>query len=104
MKLLSAILILCVVASCMAKPPSVSSRGCQYILGRCYKECEVGTRAYTTGCGPLVPEPTCDEPNPVAGEGLICDFSACYCEAPTVRDTASGKCVNLDQCPKKEEE
>ncbi|KAH9642566.1 hypothetical protein HF086_011159 [Spodoptera exigua] len=71
---------------------------------RGYKECEVGTHAYTTGCGPLIPEPTCDEPSPVAGKGMICDYSSCYCDVPTVRDTVSGKCVPLDQCPKKKEE
>ncbi|KAF9794891.1 hypothetical protein SFRURICE_005126 [Spodoptera frugiperda] len=100
MKLFAILCVLGYVAFSFGKP-----RECYYDdRGLCYKECEVGTRAYTTGCGPLVPEPTCDEPNPVAGEGLICDYSACYCEAPTVRDTVSGKCVNLDQCPKKEEE
>ncbi|XP_035452630.2 uncharacterized protein LOC118277799 isoform X2 [Spodoptera frugiperda] len=103
MKVIVALCVLSLVALATCST-NLHPRGCIYIMGRCYKECEVGTRAYTTGCGPLVPEPTCDEPNPVAGEGLICDFSACYCEAPTVRDTASGKCVNLDQCPKKEEE
>ncbi|CAK1545418.1 unnamed protein product [Leptosia nina] len=74
-------------------------RGCIYALGRCIRECEEGTRAYTTGCGPLKPEPTCEEPDPVEGKGIICDYSACYCEPPTVRHADSGKCMLIEECP-----
>ncbi|KAM3962111.1 uncharacterized protein ACR2FA_003798 [Aphomia sociella] len=79
----------------------IYSRGCYYILGRCVKECEEGTHSYTTGCGYLTPEATCDNPNPVKEtRGMICDFSACYCDPPTVRDTKTKKCVPLDECSK----
>lgn len=64
--------------------------------------CPVGTHSYTTGCSPRTPEPTCEEPNPVAEDYDICDYSDCYCDAPTVRDTVSKKCVELEDCPKKE--
>ncbi|KAG6445545.1 uncharacterized protein LOC115440516 [Manduca sexta] len=74
------------------------SRGCIYIMGRCQRECEEGTHAYTTGCSKKTPEPTCEEPNPVEEDAIICDYSACYCDAPNVRDTKTNKCVPLDQC------
>ncbi|KAJ8711946.1 hypothetical protein PYW08_008900 [Mythimna loreyi] len=96
-------IILCVFAFIALSVGKPQSRGCIYVMGRCYKECEVGTHSYGTGCGPLIPEPTCEEPNPVAGRGNICDFFACYCDAPTVRDTVSGKCVKIEECPKKTE-
>uniref|UniRef100_A0A2A4K1F8 TIL domain-containing protein n=1 Tax=Heliothis virescens TaxID=7102 RepID=A0A2A4K1F8_HELVI len=99
MKVLIALCVLALVALSTGKP---GSRGCIYIMGRCYKECEEGTHAYTTGCGQKTPEATCDNPTPETEEGIICDYSACYCDQPTVRDTASGKCVHLDKCPKKE--
>ncbi|CAG4985579.1 unnamed protein product [Colias eurytheme] len=75
-------------------------RGCIYVNGHCQRECEVGTHAYTTGCGTLQPEPTCDDLSPVAGKGIICDFTACYCDPPTVKDKKSGKCVPVEECPK----
>ncbi|CAH0731349.1 unnamed protein product, partial [Brenthis ino] len=79
-------------------------RGCIYILGHCYKGCEEGTHGYSTGCGYLTPEPTCENPEPQEDtRGKICDYSACYCDAPTVRDTVSKKCVPLEECPKNEE-
>ncbi|XP_013195054.2 uncharacterized protein LOC106138449 [Amyelois transitella] len=74
-------------------------RGCIYILGTCVKECDEGTHAYSLGCGNKVPEPTCEEPNPVVEKGLLCDYSACYCDPPTVRDTKNNVCVPLDKCP-----
>ncbi|KAI5645859.1 hypothetical protein NE865_02129 [Phthorimaea operculella] len=76
-----------------------SSRGCIYILGRCVRECEEGTHAYALGCGYRTPEPTCEEPHPEPETSMLCDYSACYCDQPTVRDTASGRCVPPDQCP-----
>ncbi|KAJ8709385.1 hypothetical protein PYW07_009211 [Mythimna separata] len=102
MKFLVAVCVLAFVAlaSCGTK---THSRGCQYILGRCYKECEEGTHAYAVGCAAVTPEPTCDEPNPVEGKGILCDYSSCYCDAPTVRDSVSGKCVKVEDCPKKAE-
>ncbi|CAB3233139.1 unnamed protein product [Arctia plantaginis] len=63
--------------------------------------CEEGTHSYTIGCGYRVLEATCDEPNPQPEKFMMCDYSACYCDAPTVRDSASGKCVALDKCPQK---
>jgi hypothetical protein len=68
------------------------------------RPCPEGTHAYTTGCSQKMPEATCDVPNPVKEKAIICDYSACYCNAPTVRDKTTGKCVPLDQCPKKKEE
>nr|XP_034835728.1 uncharacterized protein LOC117992178 [Maniola hyperantus] len=66
---------------------------------------EEGTHDYTTGCGYVTPEATCDNPNPVTDtSGKVCDYTACYCDSPTVRDTATDKCVRLEDCPKKEEE
>ncbi|XP_026749490.1 uncharacterized protein LOC113510237 [Galleria mellonella] len=77
------------------------SRGCIYALGRCVRECEEGTHGYAVGCDFITPEPTCEEPKPVKDTraGLICDFSACYCDPPTVRDTKTKKCVPLEECP-----
>ncbi|CAB3224836.1 unnamed protein product [Arctia plantaginis] len=63
MKVLVAICVLTLVALSFAKPEGYS-RGCIYILGRCYRECEEGTHAFATSCGPKTPEATCDEPNP----------------------------------------
>lgn len=58
----------------------------------------MGTHAYTTGCGFLTPEPTCDSPTPQEDtRGRICDYSACYCDAPTVR-SSSGACIALSEC------
>ncbi|CAF4880862.1 unnamed protein product [Pieris macdunnoughi] len=99
MKLLIAISFLSVVGICLANTV-LYPRGCIYVMGRCYRECEVGTRAYTTGCGKLMPEPTCDVPDPEEGQGNVCDYSACYCESPTVRHKPSGKCMLLEDCPK----
>ncbi|XP_028158998.1 uncharacterized protein LOC135081790 [Ostrinia nubilalis] len=100
MKSLVILCVLALVGLAMAdtKP---HSRGCIYILGRCSRECEEGTHAYALGCGHKTPEPTCEEPKPVEEKGILCDYSACYCDPPTVRDTVSGKCVELEKCPKK---
>ncbi|CAG9568356.1 unnamed protein product [Danaus chrysippus] len=66
----------------------------------CLGECDEGTHAYTIGCGYLEPEPTCEDPHPSIDQGiLICDFMACYCDSPTVRNKLIGKCVPLDECP-----
>ncbi|XP_013165989.1 PREDICTED: uncharacterized protein LOC106116645 [Papilio xuthus] len=73
-------------------------RGCIYIDGICQEDCELGTHAYTTGCGHLTPEPTCAEPHPKPRRGRICDYSACYCDPPTVRDPKTKKCVQLHEC------
>ncbi|KPJ15533.1 hypothetical protein RR48_09462 [Papilio machaon] len=62
------------------------------------EDCEVGTHAYTTGCSHLTPEPTCAEPRPKPRKGRICDYSACYCDPPTVRDTKTMKCVQVHEC------
>ncbi|KPJ01280.1 hypothetical protein RR46_01415 [Papilio xuthus] len=62
------------------------------------EDCELGTHAYTTGCGHLTPEPTCAEPHPKPRRGRICDYSACYCDPPTVRDPKTKKCVQLHEC------
>ncbi|XP_045779575.1 UPF0329 protein ECU05_1680/ECU11_0050-like [Maniola jurtina] len=67
-------------------------------------QCEEGTHDFTTGCGYVTPEATCDNPNPVTDtSGEVCDYTACYCDSPTVRDTTTDKCVRLEDCPKKEE-
>ncbi|CAH2095625.1 unnamed protein product [Euphydryas editha] len=67
-----------------------------------YKECEVGTHAYAIGCGVITPEATCANPNPKPEneKAFICDYSACYCNPPTVRHPESKKCVPLEECPK----
>ncbi|CAB3233133.1 unnamed protein product [Arctia plantaginis] len=100
MKVLVAICVLALVALSSAKP-QLHPRGCITVLRKCQRECEEGTHAYAPGCGPKTSEATCDEPNPKEERVIICDYSACYCDPPTVRDTVSGKCVTLDQCPKK---
>ncbi|CAH2095622.1 unnamed protein product [Euphydryas editha] len=64
------------------------------------EECEAGTYSYTTGCDVKTPEPTCADPNPKPEEGIICDYTACYCNPPTVRHPVSNKCVPLEECPK----
>ncbi|CAG5024882.1 unnamed protein product [Parnassius apollo] len=88
------------VALCDTVP---HSRGCIYIMGRCYRECEEGTQAYALGCGYLTKEATCKEPNPQPDtRGKICDFSACYCAPPTVRDPVTKKCVPLEECTREE--
>ncbi|XP_045779516.1 uncharacterized protein LOC123877045 isoform X2 [Maniola jurtina] len=102
MKLLIALCFVAIIGLSFAETKTYS-RGCIYILGRCSRECEEGTHAYAIGCGHMTPEATCDNPNPVADtRGMICDYSACYCDPPTVRDTATNKCVPLEECPKKE--
>ncbi|XP_075984708.1 uncharacterized protein LOC142982198 [Anticarsia gemmatalis] len=98
MKLLVVLSVLAIVAFANAKSPS--SRGCLYILGVCKRECEEGTHAYGSACPqPTKPEPTCEDPHPKEINPGYCDYSACYCDAPTVRDTISGKCVLLENCP-----
>ncbi|CAG5056784.1 unnamed protein product [Parnassius apollo] len=95
--------VLLAFVSMALSDPIPHSRGCIYILGKSSRECEEGTQAYTTGCGYLTNEATCDEPNPQPDtRGMICDFSACYCAPPTVRNTVTNKCVPLEECPKKE--
>ncbi|CAG9130960.1 unnamed protein product [Plutella xylostella] len=89
------------VALSMAAPQTNHSRGCYYINGRCVKDCEEGTHAYAVGCATVMSEPTCAQPTP-ASRGLICDFSACYCDAPTVRHEGTDKCVKLEDCDKVE--
>ncbi|XP_047991688.1 uncharacterized protein LOC125230547 isoform X1 [Leguminivora glycinivorella] len=91
------------VGLALAKPAGDddNSRGCRYIEGRCVEKCPVGTHAYTTGCSYLTPEATCANPNPKQDtRGKLCDFSACYCDAPTVRDEKTNQCVSLDKCSK----
>ncbi|XP_011565174.3 uncharacterized protein LOC105394953 [Plutella xylostella] len=78
-------------------------RGCIYDdSGHCMRECEEGTHSYGSGCGPVMSEPTCEQPTPKVESGNTCDFSACYCDAPTVRHKASKKCVKLKDCYKVE--
>ncbi|CAH2054104.1 unnamed protein product, partial [Iphiclides podalirius] len=98
MNLLSWVALLFFVGVAVAYPEG-SSRGCIYIHGICQRECEEGTTAYVSNCDYMVPEATCDEPNPQPDlSGKLCDYSACYCEAPTVRDTKTNKCVALEEC------
>ncbi|CAG5056788.1 unnamed protein product [Parnassius apollo] len=67
--------------------------------GECTGDCEEGTYFYATGCGYLTREPTCYEPNPQPDTTInICDYYDCYCNPPTVRNTQTGKCVNLKDC------
>ncbi|KAI8437363.1 hypothetical protein MSG28_011703 [Choristoneura fumiferana] len=88
-----------VVAIPVEDVAGASSRGCRYIMGRCAEVCPVGTHAYTTGCNFLMPEATCKKPTPVLDtRGMICDYSSCYCDEPTVRDEKTGQCVALDKC------
>ncbi|CAB3233135.1 unnamed protein product [Arctia plantaginis] len=101
MKLLFVLCVLMVVALSSAKPQFNNPRGCIYINGHCHEGCKEGTHSYTPGCGPIIPEATCDEPHPKIGDGDVCDYSSCYCDSPTVRDKVSGNCVTLDKCPKK---
>ncbi|XP_023943406.2 uncharacterized protein LOC112049659 [Bicyclus anynana] len=103
MKLLFVLSLVALVGLSLADTKT-HNRGCIYIMGRCYRECEEGTHSYGTGCGYLLPEATCDNPTPELDKrGKICDFSACYCDPPTVRDSATNKCVALEDCPKKKE-
>ncbi|CAG9575819.1 unnamed protein product [Danaus chrysippus] len=65
------------------------------------QECEEGTHAYAVTNGYLKPERTCDNPEPQMNKSQIYyDFSSCYCDFPTVRDTNTNKCVTLDNCTK----
>ncbi|CAH2237074.1 uncharacterized protein LOC120633925 [Pararge aegeria] len=100
MKLLFVLCLIAVVGLSVGEI-DLHPRGCIYIEGRCVRDCEEGTHGYSTGCSPVEPEPTCDNPTPVVDPTEdICDFTACYCDAPTVRDTATGKCVLLEECTK----
>ncbi|CAG9789482.1 unnamed protein product [Diatraea saccharalis] len=51
---------------------------------------------------PQQAEPSCDNPTvhdlDVPG---ACDIPQCFCNTPTIRDTATGKCVEPSKCPKK---
>ncbi|CAB3224837.1 unnamed protein product [Arctia plantaginis] len=99
MKLLVVLCVLTFVALLSAKPDGYP-RGCLYASGKCIRACEIGTYAYTTGCSQKTPEPNCYEPNPKTEGPIVCNFSACYCEQPTVRDLITGQCVTLDECIK----
>ncbi|CAH2095626.1 unnamed protein product [Euphydryas editha] len=99
MKSFSILCLFALVGLTLARGPPYP-RGCIYVNGRCQRECEPGTHAYTTGCHPKTPEPTCAEPNPQPERASICDFTACYCDSPTVRNTETNKCVPLEECPK----
>ncbi|CAK1594148.1 unnamed protein product [Parnassius mnemosyne] len=102
MKSLVSFAFLSVIISMVCAEEILYPRGCIYIDGKCSRECEEGTQAYTTGCDYLTKEATCDEPNPQPDtRGMICDFTACYCAPPTVRDTVTNKCVPLEECTKK---
>ncbi|XP_026331481.1 uncharacterized protein LOC113238853 [Hyposmocoma kahamanoa] len=98
MKLFLVLCVFGIVSFAAAKP---QGRGCIWIMGRCSRECPEGTHGYSVGCGHLTPEATCQNPEPKEDtRGQICDYSACYCDAPTVRDTTTNKCVPLEDCPK----
>ncbi|XP_034835729.1 uncharacterized protein [Maniola hyperantus] len=102
MKMLIALCFVALVGLSLAQQ-SLYPNGCIWIEGRCAYGCEEGTHDYTTGCGPVSPEPTCDIPIPVVDtSSIVCDFSACYCNPPTVRDTTTDKCVRLEDCPEKD--
>ncbi|XP_045779576.1 synaptic vesicle membrane protein VAT-1 homolog [Maniola jurtina] len=105
MKLLIALCFVALVGLSLAQG-TLYPNGCIWIEGRCAYGCEDGTHDYTTGCDYVTPEATCDNPNPVPDidAGEVCDYTACYCNSPTVRDTTTNKCVRLEDCPKKEEE
>ncbi|XP_045779517.1 uncharacterized protein LOC123877046 [Maniola jurtina] len=101
MKFLVAICLIVLVGLSLAKD-LFHPRGCIWKEGLCIRDCEEGTHEeYKILCYYFTPEPTCDNPNPVPDTELKCDRSACYCDAPTVRDTATNKCVRLEDCPKK---
>ncbi|XP_032522652.1 uncharacterized protein LOC116774109 [Danaus plexippus] len=100
---MKSVFILCLIAflGLTLAETTLYPRGCIYALGKCVRECEVGTHAYTTGCGYLTPEATCENPKPTTDmRARICDYSACYCDPPTVRNKVNNKCVPLEECPK----
>ncbi|CAH2237073.1 jg17249 [Pararge aegeria aegeria] len=97
------VVALCFVALVGSAPSVPEDRECIYDdRGLCMGYCPEGTYSYTPGCGPITEEPTCDNLQPVASDYDVCDLSDCYCKPPTVRDTASKKCVPLEECPDKE--
>ncbi|CAG9568355.1 unnamed protein product [Danaus chrysippus] len=99
---MKSVFVLCLIAffGLTVAETTLYPRGCIYALGKCVRECEVGTHAYTTGCGYLTPEATCENPNPATDmRARICDYSACYCDPPTVRNKVNNKCVPLEECP-----
>ncbi|OWR48384.1 putative protease inhibitor 4 [Danaus plexippus plexippus] len=103
---MKSVFILCLIAflGLTLAETTLYPRGCIYALGKCVRECEVGTHAYTTGCGYLTPEATCENPKPTTDmRARICDYSACYCDPPTVRNKVNNKCVPLEECPKEAE-
>ncbi|XP_047992119.1 uncharacterized protein LOC125230889 isoform X2 [Leguminivora glycinivorella] len=68
----------------------------------CPIKCPPGTYRYDTGCDYLQPEPTCKNPRPAKEtEYQICDYQACYCSPPTVRNEETKQCVELCDCPRK---
>ncbi|XP_061725269.1 uncharacterized protein LOC133531154 [Cydia pomonella] len=84
------------VGLALAKPAGDedNSRGC--IMGSCPLKCPPGTYRYAVGCDYLLPEPTCKNPRPVKETKFqICDFQACYCSPPTVRNEETNQCVRL---------
>ncbi|XP_076677608.1 chymotrypsin inhibitor-like [Andrena cerasifolii] len=58
-------------------------------------------------CGQIC-EPTCDvpKPNPVWCPAIECTkfTSDCRCDSGWVRDKTSGSCVQLENCPKKQDQ
>ncbi|XP_075984834.1 uncharacterized protein LOC142982294 [Anticarsia gemmatalis] len=99
MKYLGVLFIFILVGLSLAKP---HDRGCVHAFGKCYQDCPEGTHSYTPNySSPWHWEPTCKEPNPqVQTSSQIFDYSACYCDPPTVRDQTTDTCVPLDKCPK----
>ncbi|XP_072938948.1 uncharacterized protein [Epargyreus clarus] len=97
---MKSIVVVCVLFGLASALTVPHSRGCIYILGRCHEECPEGTHAYALGCGYKTPEATCKQPNPVAEDYMLCDFSDCYCDPPTLRDESTGKCVLKENCSK----
>lgn len=51
-------------------------------------------------------EPTCENPKPVQMKmfSYSMDYVPCFCNEPMVRNKQTGKCVELRDCPKKEQQ
>ncbi|CAG9130958.1 unnamed protein product [Plutella xylostella] len=90
--------LICDFSACYCDAPTVRHEGTDQCvrLEDCVKHV-----SYAVGCATVMSEPTCAQPTP-ASRGLICDFSACYCDAPTVRHEGTDKCVRLEDCDKVE--
>ncbi|XP_075984910.1 uncharacterized protein LOC142982336 [Anticarsia gemmatalis] len=99
MKFAVTLCVLVFVALAAAKPQRYDCNGTIDGFGRCIQDCPRGTYRYATACGPFTPEATCNRPHPRAEDAFICDFSACYCSSPKVRNVITGKCVALEDCP-----